>query len=131
MGIDTQRQGQIMQDGLKAIRTEFEHNVNETDIKLMRYVLDEVAVEQEEKNVMRDEGHAGMKLEHFVQHPIAVASRLSLPNIAALRIYTSDGRKCINGPLRNREKPHPFAATTLFLSEALRKLGTTANAIGE
>ena len=63
-----------------------------------------------------------MKLEQFRQRPDAVKAELELPHIAALRIYTSNAYKRINDPLRNGEKPHPFAATTYFLSEALKKL---------
>jgi hypothetical protein len=125
MGINAPRQGQIMQDGLKAIRAEFEKSGNETDIKLMQYVLDEVALEQEEMTpygkVTRDEGHAGMRLEDFAQHQNAHVAKLELPHIAALRIYTSNAHKCINDPLRNGEQPHPFAATTFFLAEAVKK----------
>jgi hypothetical protein len=126
MGIDNSRLAFIMKEGLAAIRMEFEENGNKTDIELMRYVLDEVAVEKEEVapygKVTRDEGHGGMKLEHFRQRPDAVKAELELPHIAALRIYTSNAYKRINDPLRNGEKPHPFAATTYFLSEALKKL---------
>jgi hypothetical protein len=88
--------------------------------------LDEVAVEQKEMapygKVTRDEGHNGMKLVHFRQCPDAVKAELELAHIAALRICTSNAYKRINDPLCNGERPHPFAATTYFLSEALKKL---------
>jgi hypothetical protein len=126
MGIDSNRLAFIIKDGLAAIRMEFEENGNRADVKLMRYILDEVAVEQEEMapygKVTRDEGHNGMKLVHFRQCPDAVKAELELAHIAALRIYTSNAYKRINDPLRNGERPHPFAATTYFLSEALKKL---------
>jgi hypothetical protein len=126
MGIDRNRLAFIIKEGLAAIRMEFEENGNRADVKLMRYILDEVAVEQEEMapygKVTRDEGHNGMQLVHFRQCPDAVKAELELAHIAALRIYTSNAYKRINDPLRNGERPHPFAATTYFLSEALKKL---------
>ena len=92
----------------------------------MEYILDEVAGEKEEEvsygKVMRDEGHDNMRLEDFLKLKDAVTAKLELPHVAALRLYTSQAYKRINDPLRNGEKPHPFAATTYFLSEALKKL---------
>jgi hypothetical protein len=126
MGIDDNRLGQIMQGGLKAIRQEFEENGDESDVKIMEYILDEVAVVEEEVvsygTVMRDEGHDNMRLEDFRMLKDAVTAQLKPQHVAALRLYTSQAYKRINDPLRNGEKPHPFAATTYFLSEALKKL---------
>jgi hypothetical protein len=92
----------------------------------MEYILDEVAVVKEEAvsygPVVRDEGHDNMRLKDFLTLKGAVKAKLELPHVAALRLYTSQAYTRINEPLRNSEKPHPFAATTYFLSEALKKL---------
>jgi hypothetical protein len=126
MGIDQIRLGQIIQDGLTAIRKEFMASGSESEVKIMEYILDEVAVVKQEKVsyglVMRDEGHDKMRLEDFLKLKEGVTAKLNLSHVAALRLYTSQAYKCINDPLRKGEKPHPFAATTYFLSEALKQL---------
>jgi len=101
-----------------------------------RYVLDEVAVEQPvESNdgsgetEMLDLGNGGMRLEDFWAKPQARASRLSLDECAALRLYTSAAFRLINGPLRSRSSVkllerqcHPLALTTALISSAIKKL---------
>ena len=46
----------------------------------------------------------------------------------ALRVYTTQSYGRINNPLRQDppERPHPFAATTYFISEAIKKLRAVA-----
>jgi hypothetical protein len=142
MGISSEREGEIKQQGLKAIRAEF-HHLEDTlrvsgsatekqeaakHLAIVLYILDEAASELEEKSndgkstIVRDEGHDGMRLADFKQHPDAVAAKLEDTHVAALRIYTSQAFGRINWPLRNEEQPHPFAATTLFISEGLKQL---------
>ena len=43
-------------------------------------------------------------------------------HVLALRIYTSNSSPRINEPLRKGIKPHPFAATTYFIYDALKRL---------
>jgi hypothetical protein len=142
MGISSEREGEIKQQGLKAIRAEF-HNLEDkmkvsgsaTDkqeaakhLAIVLYILDGAACELEENSndgnstIVRDKGHSGMRLADFKQHKDAVAAKLEDTHVAALRIYTSQAYGQINGPLRKKEQPHPFAATTLFISEGLKKL---------
>jgi hypothetical protein len=129
MGLTDSEAGKKLGGGLDAIRAEFESpGVSEEDRANMRYVLDQMAVEQElDSNdgttmIVRDMGNAGKNLAAFGNHPNAVKAKLDLAHIAALRIYTSSSFKQINDPLRKRQQPHPFAATTLFIDKALRKL---------
>jgi hypothetical protein len=126
MGLDSQRLGQIISRGLQAIRAEFEKSGDADDVANMRYILDEAAREQEETVsygvTVKDKGHGGMRLNDFLQLPEAKTAKLEAVHIAALRLYSSQSYKRINEPLRRGEKPHPFAATTLFLSAALKKL---------
>ena len=70
----------------------------------------------------RDAGHSGIRLADFAKCPEAVKGKLQQEHVAALRIYSSSAYGRINLPLRNSTKPHPCAATTLFVAEALRKL---------
>jgi hypothetical protein len=126
MGIDMKQFALYLQGGVNSIRMEFEESGSTEDIALMRYVLDEAATPATEmasnSEIVRDKGHEGMRLSDFLQFPDAVTAKLEPAHIAALRIYSSQGCKCVNNPLRNHEKPHPFAATTLFLCGALQKL---------
>jgi hypothetical protein len=142
MGISSEREGEIKQQGLKAIRAEFYHLEDTLRVSgsatekqeaanhlaIVLYILDEAASELDEKSndgrttIVRDEGHNGMRLADFKQHPDAVAAKLEDTHVAALRIYTSQAFGRINWPLRNEEQPHPFAATTLFISEGLKQL---------
>lgn len=93
----------------------------------MRYVLDEVAREETVRgndgaSALRDRGHDGMTLADFAQMPPAKGADLSLSEVAGLRLYTSSTFRLINGPLRRQIKPHPLAATTMLISNALKKL---------
>jgi hypothetical protein len=150
MGISSEQEGEIKQQGLKAIRAEF-HNFEDkmrasgsaTEkqeaaqyLAIVLYILDDVASELEEHSndgkstIIRDEGHAGMRLADFKQQPDAISAKLEDTHIAALRIYTSQAFGRINGPLRKKEQPHPFAATTLFISEGLKQL-RAVHAVGD
>jgi hypothetical protein len=136
MGISTQTAGEIMVQGLAAIRREFEiaaedpsqELCGEKELGIVHYILDEPALECCDKSndgnstIVRDRGRSGMRLAEFKHHPNAVTASLEDTHTAALRIYTSRAFRCINDPLRQATKPHPFPATTMFLSEALKKL---------
>lgn len=43
-------------------------------------------------------------------------------HVLALRLYTTSTYKSINDPMRQKVLPHPFAATTYYISDALSKL---------
>jgi hypothetical protein len=129
MGIDSRRVGEIISQGLGAIRAEFMEHGSAEEIVIMQYILDQAAKEEQETvsygRVVRDKGHSGMRLVDFQQLRDAKTARLEAAHVAALRIYTSQAYKRMNKPLRNgcsEANPHPFAATTYFVSEALKKL---------
>jgi hypothetical protein len=139
MGIDGLREGEIKSQGLDAIRKEFQNLVTtaatpaekesaDTDLAIVKYILDEPASRRTELSndghtqQERDVGHEGLRLADFVERPEAVTAKLNEAHIAALRIYSSKAYGRINFPLRSGTKPHPCAATTLFVAEALRKL---------
>eukprot|EP00667_Euglena_gracilis_P002377 EG_transcript_2377 len=97
-------------------------------IRNMQYVLYEAAKEGTTlgnngvAGVMRDRGHDKWTLSHFMEQEPAIVGQLTRAEVAALRLYTMSTFRVINGPLRANFMPHPLAATTLFISNALKKL---------
>lgn len=101
---------------------------------LLTYILDESAQEIEEESndghstVVRDVGNDGKNLLDFVNMEQALLAKLSLAEVAALRIYTSLLFIFINPPFRNPAcrngfmEPHPLAITVLLISDGLKKL---------
>ena len=53
--------------------------------------------------IVRDQGHAGMRLADFCEHPTAVEAKLTAAEVAALRLYTGPMYKPINNALRKKE----------------------------
>lgn len=72
-----------------------------------------------------DKGHDGKTIEYFLNHESSQTARLTLPEVVALRLYTTSSFAAINTPLRERRK-HPFAMTVYHLSGGLKKLRTVA-----
>jgi len=112
----------------------------------INYVLRETAKEQEvesndgtKSRIIRDKGRSGWTLETFYQQEESRNARLTLEEVAALRLYTSRLFAVINGPLRQRRPEpsimsegsqksakshikHPLPLTTLLIERALKKL---------
>jgi hypothetical protein len=124
------RWGKLREKDLRQSGRSLFENGTASGRKIMEYILDEVAVVEEEVvsygTVMKDEGHENMRLKDFLKCAPAQKAKLELKHVAALRLYTPQAYTCINNPLRHGdmddEHPHPFAATTYYLSEALKKL---------
>jgi len=138
----------LLNDGLAALRREFETNGTDEDQLCMRYVLDEEAGSSDaiwpNGNLKLDHGQDGQlaagrtatseagetrgkQLSDFVQHPKARLANLEEAEVAALRIYTTAAFKSINGPLRDlgrreRQEPHPLALTVVLIKSAVAKL---------
>jgi hypothetical protein len=94
---------------------------------LLRYIRIEKTSEKEYANGIRDEGREGIFLEDFLQHPYAKMASLSRAHVIALRLYTTAAYRCINNPLRDRNRvkrkePHPLPTTVLLISEGIKKL---------
>lgn len=66
--------------------------------------------------------HKGMMLNDFVAHKTSREAALSRWQVAMLRLYTSSSYKRFNGPLRQKQKPHPFRMSVFVLTEAIKKL---------
>ena len=67
-------------------------------------------------------------LDSLLAHDSAQTAGLGRHHIIALRLYTSSSFRCINDPLRADppQRPHPFAATTYFISEGIKQLRAVA-----
>ena len=123
-----------------------------SDQRRLDYILNGKATFHKQANgAIRDRhpgGRLNLTLDDFVKMPQARDAGLEKAHVLALRLYTSNSYSCINGPLRKvadiraAEKkqmeedqkfgrpvqspkllaPHPFAATTYYISDALKKL---------
>ena len=137
-----------MLEGVKGIRDEFERHGTEEDKLCMSYVLDgeagscdvvfpngnlkldcdeEGRLLEERQVIARGESRRGMRLVDFASHDTAQIAKLTLAEVAALRLYTTAAFKGINDPLRDferlkRKEQHPFALTVVLISKAVLKL---------
>ena len=76
-----------------------------------------------------DKGHQGMKLDDFLNHPLAVTAGLKRQHVLALRLYSCSVYRSINKPLHDGcspERPHPYPALVANITEAFRKLRAAA-----
>ena len=67
-------------------------------------------------------------LDDLVAHPHAKTAQLLRHHVLALRLYTTSSFARVNDPLRRDppQQPHPFAATSFFIDEGIRKLRAVA-----
>ena len=115
MGITNVHISAYLADPEAAILREFANSGGEADKENLRKVLE---------GAFDD----GKTLDMLVQHPHAKTARLERYHVLALRMYTTQSYGRINNPLRQDPpaRPHPFAATTYFISEAIKKLRAVA-----
>ena len=137
--------GQLLEQGVGAIQTEFEDHGSLQDLENFHYVCYGVAQNQSdmpahvkddiEKGTYHggrldpydyDDGHQGWKLQDFLHHEHSVQSNLTKMNVLAARVYTTSSYKRFNAPLRNFKPnhalPHPFKITVYHLNVGLRNL---------
>ena len=110
-------------------------------VNQVKYVLEEKAREVEtfhhgtRVSYMLDKGHGGMRLKDFHERSEAKDARLSLSEVAALRVYTTALFRLVNGPLRRLhahnsvndpekliQMGHPLKFTTFLIYRAVKKL---------
>ena len=118
MGLDDESLAERMRGGVSAIVAEFHENGSATDIELLNYVLHQPAEEDGDF----ERGHGDMRLDDFVALPEAQRSKLKRAHVLALRLYTLEFYKRVNTALREKQTPHPFAATTGFITTGLKQL---------
>ena len=101
--------GNYCRDPMDAIRLEFEREGGRHKANYDRVLNGELD---------------GKTLDELVEHPDAKMAKLEKYHILALRLYTTESYVCVNEPLRKVPplKPHPFAATTCFISDGIKKL---------
>eukprot|EP01043_Picozoa_sp_COSAG02_P047863 COSAG02_NODE_4633_length_5144_cov_4.775421_3_plen_469_part_00 len=70
----------------------------------------------------------GISVDSLLAHASAQTAKLGRHHIIALRLYTTSSYSRINDPLRADppQRPHPFAATTYFISDGIRLLRAVA-----
>ena len=70
----------------------------------------------------------GQSLDALVAHPHAQLAKLKVHHVLALRIYTTSSYCRVNDPLRRvpPQRPHPFAATTYFIDQAIKLMRAVA-----
>ena len=68
----------------------------------------------------------GKTLEALMAHASTKVAKLQRYHVLGLRLYTTSSYRAINVPLRTVPvtRPNPFAATTFFISEAIKKMRT-------
>ena len=131
--------------GEQAIVDEFKTHGSSSDKANLMYIMYGTALKEEDMpHHVKDEiasmkyhggslepddfdfGHAGMTLADFLEHEYSRIAGLQRPHVLALRLYTASSYTCFNRPLRNEQKPHPFAMSVYFLADAVKKLRAVA-----
>ena len=119
----------IQGDGVGEIQWEFStlgEHCDDKDRERFAYVFEQPAALLEQDNgKKRDIGNEGLTLDDFCKQPDARKAGLTKEHVLALRLYTSNSYGRINDPLRDGIKPHPFAATTYYIHDAIAKLRLT------
>lgn len=127
MGIDESTIGNFLEQKISAIEAEFQEHGNAEDKRNFIAVLDGTY-----QNPPDAEGNADTTpqktIEELMQSPQVRTAKLGRHHVVALRLYTTSSFDSINKPLRADPpvQPNPFAATTYFISEAIKKLRAVA-----
>lgn len=110
---------ELMAEGkeLQAIKDEFSSKGTDDDKENLKHVL-----EGTYRGKWRRAKSQSVTVEALLQTKQAVTAKLQWHHILALRLYTTSSYCRINNPLREDPQNHPFPATVLFITEALKKL---------
>ena len=119
MGLTDQALGMHLLDPVGAIRKEFADSGGADDKENLRCVLG---------GIQRAGWTAGQSLDALVAHPHAQMAKLQTHHVLALRLYTTSSYCRVNDPLRCVPplRPHPFAATTFFIDQAIKLMRAVA-----
>jgi hypothetical protein len=117
LGLSGSTLGGFLQDPIGAIKREFETHGTAEDKSNFQRVF--------------DGSFDGKMLEQLVAHKHAKKAKLETQHVLALRLYTTSSFARVNDPLRvavsdPSDRKHPFAATTWFIDDAIRKLRAVA-----
>ena len=119
MGLTDQALSDLYADPVKAIQKEFADSGGDDDKENLRCVLG---------GIQRAGWTEGLSLEALVAHPHAQTAKLKEHHVLALRLYTTTSYCRVNDPLRCVPplRPHPFAATTFFIDQAIKLMRAVA-----
>lgn len=137
MGVDEQTVGTFLQDGVRAIKQEFQDHGTDEDKRNLQGLLDGSYRNPADSHLTGEEydTDAAAKLaapcvsfDELMARPEVQTAGLGLHHVLALRLYTTSSYQSLNNPLRTDPptQPHPFAATTYFISEGIKKLRAVA-----
>ena len=115
LGVTDAQIGTYLQQHEAAIEHEFAKHGDAMDQDNLARIL---------AGTFRDDAGETKSLEELLAHPSARMAKLGRHHILALRLYTTCSFSKINDPLRSDpvKRPHPFAATTFFISEGIKML---------
>lgn len=127
MGIDDATTGGYQQHPMDAIAREFMQNGTEIDKKNFKTVMDGTYRNPPDDDDKLD-NTPPKTIDELMLSPDVLTAGLKRHHVVALRLYTTKSFESINKPMRANPptKPNPFAATTFFISEAIKKMRTVA-----
>jgi hypothetical protein len=119
MGVPDASLGTFLQDPIGSIQREFARGGSHEDKENLRCAL---------HGIKRVGWTSGASLDSLVAHEHAKIAKLKAHHILALRLYTTSSFAKVNDPLRldPPQRPHPFAATTWFIDQGIKKLRAVA-----
>ena len=119
LGVSDYQVGRYLQDPNEAIKREVRINGDARDQDNLARIL---------AGTYLDSNGETKTLSELLQHPHAQMAKLGQHHVLALRLYTTESYSKINNPLRQvpPQRPHPFAATTYFISEGIKLLRAVA-----
>ena len=119
LGVTDAMLAHFYQDPVGAIQREFATHGSAADQENLRCV---------QHGLQRPGWSSAATLESLLAHPNATTAKLQAQHVLALRLYTTSSYARINDPLRRDppQRPHPFAATTLFIDKAIKMLRAVA-----
>lgn len=127
MGIDEATIGNFHQGQISAIEREFMQHGSEKDKRNFLTVMDGTYTNPPDTSGNVDTA-SQKSIDELMESPEVQTAGLGRHHVIALRLYTTSSYEAINTPLRTDPptQPNPFAATTYFISEALKKLRAVA-----
>lgn len=119
MGVDDDQKSKFLSIKEEAIKQEFALNGKEEDKDNLKHVLAGTYRKDWGRSVAES-----VALEELLTSEQAKTAKLAYHHVLALRLYTTSSYRQINDPLREDPPPklHPFAATTYFIQEGIKKL---------
>lgn len=124
MGVDEATIGGYQIDQMDAIEREFVQNGNEEDKKNFATVLDGTYQNPPDEKTGELYDTPPKTIDELMLSPEVQKAKLGRHHVVALRLYTTSSYETINKPMRTDPptQPNPFAATTFFISEGIKRL---------